>query len=262
MTSTYHFQYAEDNVYGHAVRLVRAHGARSGVHLDLGCGFGAIAEPLRELGLEYVGVDLDPDGVADLRRRGFETHVLDLRQVRELEQRLREIVGARRLASVTMLDTLEHVPDDVGVLSALRALADGVAAPLVVSVPNVAHRDLGLKLVTGQWTYTETGLLDRTHVVHHTERLIEAMALTSGWHQVGEADVSRELSDQHFPADSVVLSAAAAVGAFLRQVRDAADRNARVVQFVRAYLAGPPQPAPLVADRDGPERPFLTVIVR
>jgi hypothetical protein len=262
MSFDYKFQFAEDNVYGHTVRLVREFGASSGVHLDVGCGFGAIAEPLRDLGLTYVGIDVDGDGLEDLRKRGFETHEVDLLRADDLQARVRAVLGGRPLASISVLDTLEHVTDDLDVLAALRSLAGGASVPLVVSVPNVAHRDLALKLLTGRWDYTETGLLDRTHVVHHTERLLEAMTRTTGWREVGRMDILLDESDQHFPKDSVVLSATSSLNAFLRNVRDACDTNARTVQLVRAYLPGPTHPTSTLVERDLQERPFLSVIVR
>ena len=39
----------EDGAYGHVVALVAEFAGSSGVILDLGCGFGAIAEPVRKI---------------------------------------------------------------------------------------------------------------------------------------------------------------------------------------------------------------------
>ena len=39
--------------------------------LDFGCGRGVFAEYLRELGHEYVGVDIDKDSLSDLQNRGL-----------------------------------------------------------------------------------------------------------------------------------------------------------------------------------------------
>ena len=35
---------------------------------------------------------------------------------------------------------------------------------VVLSVPNVAHADVALALLDGRFRYTDTGLLDRTHL--------------------------------------------------------------------------------------------------
>lgn len=262
MSGMYQFQFAEDNVYGHAFELIKRFGATSGVHLDLGCGYGAIAEPLRDIGLTYVGVDRSTDGLEDLRKRGFEVHPLNMADHEHLETRLRAILAERPLASISILDTLEHLPNDPEVLACIRRFVGGSAIPLIISVPNVAHRDIAFKLLGGQWTYTKTGLLDHTHVVHHTEKLLSSLMMGSGWQQVGRKDFLLELSDQHFPEDSVLLSPHSLLNKFLRQIRDGSDGNARVNQFVRAYLPGQLRAAALIEDRESPSRPFLTVILR
>lgn len=44
------------------------------VVMDFGCGKGLFAEYLRELGHEYIGVDIDKDYLADLENRGFNAY--------------------------------------------------------------------------------------------------------------------------------------------------------------------------------------------
>ena len=51
---------------------------RHGIVLDLGCGYAAIGEVLRDSGWDYVGGDRDTDAVADVVSRGLEGHVIDL----------------------------------------------------------------------------------------------------------------------------------------------------------------------------------------
>lgn len=41
------------------------------VVVDFGCGRGVFAEYLRELGHEYIGIDIDKDSLADLQNRGL-----------------------------------------------------------------------------------------------------------------------------------------------------------------------------------------------
>ena len=65
----YRFAFSWEGPYGHAVHLVERH-ARQGVVLDLGCGYAAVGEVLRDAGWEYVGGDRDTDAVADVVSRG------------------------------------------------------------------------------------------------------------------------------------------------------------------------------------------------
>ena len=60
----YQHAFVEGGSYRAAVELVARSSRHDGLVVDLGCGFGAVAEPLAELGLTYVGTDVAPEGLA------------------------------------------------------------------------------------------------------------------------------------------------------------------------------------------------------
>ena len=266
--SGYDHAYETDNVYGRALGLVRAHldasaAGEGAIHLDLGCGFGRIAEPLRAAtGLTYVGVDGDERGLASLRGRGFETHRYMFAAGADMLGSLRAIVGARRVASITMLDTLEHLAEGDDVLEAISGLAHAHRAPVVVSVPNNTHRDIGLKLAFGRWDYTDEGLLDHTHVRLFDERLFDRSLRRVGLTPVGADHVRRRVSDQHFPATHPALAQGSLLSQFLGGLREEAEPNAEVMQFVVASVAGPRAQEPRYSARTDGERPFLSIVTR
>ena len=260
MTERYRFHYDDASVYGRVVHLLRAHGRPTGVVVDLGCGFGAIAEACREVGYGYLGFDVDPAGPKDLVERGFEGSVVDLGDPVATEQAVLAQLGNREVAAITLLDTIEHLLDPDAALAMLRRIAERVGAPLVVSVPNVSHLDIAVKLLVGRWDVTTSGLLDDTHVAFYNDARLAAVFGRCGWAEIGAADFELRHSDQHFPADLVALSQATQLGQLLRQVRTASGPHAFVNQFVRAYLPGPvtgPEPT----DEAGPE-PFLSILTR
>ncbi|GAA1240207.1 methyltransferase domain-containing protein [Oryzihumus leptocrescens] len=214
------------------------------------------------MGLTYVGADLASPGREALTKRGFESHDIDLLDTESLYERLTEILGGRPLASMSVIDTLEHITTGPEVLSVLAEFARGLSgAPLVVSVPNVSHRDVALKLLVGRWDYTETGLLDRTHVVHHTESLLDSWMTAAGWREVGALDVRFANSDQYFPTDLVALNPSTLVGQALHTISERANANATVNQFVRAYLPGAARGQAWPSWARTPA-PFLSVIMR
>ena len=264
MVLTFDNDYAPNNVYGHALTLLRRICVSdSGVHLDVGCGFGRIAEPLvASLGCHYVGVDMDQDGLSSLVERGFETHRFRLTEREMTLDFLREALGNRPLGSLTILDTLEHVEDPLGALQALHDLAAEHAAPLIVSVPNVTHRDVAIKLLSGRFDYTKAGLLDHTHINFFSEARLLAMARRAGWHQLDGSDVRMQDSDQHFPSSHLALAKGSALQAFLNQVRDQADEFGSVNQFVRAFAVGPIHPEPGYVEASTAPEPFLSVVTR
>ena len=275
---TYRFSFSWEGPYGHAVRLVESH-ARRGLVLDLGCGYAAVGEVLRDAGWEYVGGDRDVDAVADVVSRGLEGHVVDLAMGEGLAGRLADLIAGRPVGAVLMLDIIEHLPDPSAVLRELAELswslaADGGDAPvLVTSIPNVAHFDLAAKLVGGRWDVTPSGLLDRTHLQMFTEQRVVSDLGRFGWQECGRDDVVMEHSDQWFPLDHPFLVEGGPVHDHLRSLRSAADPNVAVNQFVRAYRLGGrpstsdrhlPKPAAEGARTEGTavDPPFLSVLTR
>jgi cyclopropane fatty-acyl-phospholipid synthase-like methyltransferase len=64
---------------------------------------------------------------------------------------------------VVAADVLEHLRSPEETLAAvIPALSP--AGIMLVSLPNVAHKSIRLSLLKGRFDYTDTGLLDRTHL--------------------------------------------------------------------------------------------------
>src|SRR5207237_9600364 len=53
----YHFQFAWNSPYGQVVHLLEGLRREGGLVVDLGCGYGPLAEVVSERGLQYVGCD-------------------------------------------------------------------------------------------------------------------------------------------------------------------------------------------------------------
>ena len=257
----YENQYAHDNVYGHAVELLeRIDLPRGGIHLDFGCGFGSIAETIRDrLGLRYIGLDILEVGLDSLKARGFEVLFFDLFDPDAGSDLLNKwLPEGVQVVSMSFLDTLEHLAEPNKALSLLHRVAKEHGCPLVLSAPNVAHRDIGFKLLAGQFEYTESGLLDHTHFQYFTDESLTERLAEKGLHEVYRNDVLLELSDQNFPPDQPLLSADTPINSFLRNIRQQIDDSGTVNQFVRLYLPASPR-----RQREGPTSgPFLTVVTR
>lgn len=261
--------FAEDNVYGHIAGLLGRFRPREGEYfLDFGCGFGRLAEVVATRhGLRYVGFDINVPGLESLRARGFEAHYLDLQDSEKAyAEVLASLSAGVRIAAACTIDTLEHLPDPLEALRLIARIARGKEAPLLVSVPNVAHNDIGAKLAVGRFDYTEAGLLDHTHMQYFTSDRFSALMQSAGWHEVHRNDVEMMESDQHFPKQLPVLSARAPLALMLAKLRERVDAFGRVNQFVRAYLPGP-IPAdvshvPYVSHREANDAPFLSVVIR
>lgn len=230
-----------------------------GLVVDLGCSTEDLADPLSEAGFTYVAAGSNKALLDDLRTRGFEAHDLEVGHSERLAESFVEMADERRVGAVVLLDVIDRVPDADSFLAALRDVMAELGRPvLVVSVPNVAHLDIGAKLLAGRWDPTFTGLLDRDRSRSYTEHLLVHELERHGWRQLDRADVSSPVSDQHFPADHPVLVGGTPLRDFLAALRRAAGDNASVTHFVRA-LALTDAPAPV--EPLAPDPPYLSVLV-
>ncbi len=262
-------EFGESGSHGHCHRLLERAGVTSGVVLDLGCAAGPLAEPVRDLGFDYVGADLDEGAIARLSERGFEGHVIDLRASEDdLVATLDGILGDRPLAAVLLLDVVEHLVDPGPLLRAVRRVdAAREGAGLIVSIPNATHVDVGIKLLLGRWDMTDIGLLDNTHLRFYNERGVLRTLGEAGWAEADADDVVNAFSDQLFPADAPALRPGAPLRQILWRVRMTAAPHGETYQFVRRFTRAAPAAATPLDEPAGPglgeveNAPFLTVVV-
>ena len=261
--------FLEEGSHGHCYELLADAKLGEGVVLDLGCASGRLAEPFTALGNTYVGADIEAGALAELTERGFEGHVLDLSVgVDELVAAVEAILDGRKLAAVLMLDVLEHLMDPVLALRGIAALAERhEGLELVVSIPNVTHLDVGIKLLMGRWDMTDTGLLDDTHIRFFNEGRVRTTLAAAGWAEAAVHDVPLPISDQLFPADAPALRPGAPLRQLLARVRTAADPHAETYQFVRRFTHDPAAAAATLESAasptgEVPDARLLTVVVR
>lgn len=255
--------FAAGNVYGHALDLLgRFELPENGIHLDFGCGFGSIAEAVRDrLDLRYIGLDILEPGLDSLKGRGFEVMFFNLFDPDAgLELLEKWLPKDALVVSMSFLDTLEHLAEPEKAITLLRRIAGKYACPLVLSVPNVGHRDIGFRLLAAKFEYTKAGLLDHTHFQYFTEQTLSSRMARHGWHEAYRHDVLMEASDQNFPPDQPLLSVGTPINTLLRNLRGQVDATDTVNQFVRIYL--PSLPARDTTDAGNDDAPFLTVVTR
>ncbi len=133
--------------------------------LDIGCGtggFGATLRNNRDIG-DLWGVEPVPEAAAEAQS------VYDKVVVGLFPDVLPDL-RARAYDTVFMLDVLEHMVDPSAALRAVGPLlTDGGC--VIASIPNARHFSVWWPLVRhGTWTYTETGLMDHTHLRWFTSR--------------------------------------------------------------------------------------------
>ena len=158
----------DDPDHAHARVLELARGARR--VLDVGAATGYLSEALMAQGADVLAVEPDPRSAAIAAGRGVDVRV----------GTVPEVVGPdERFDCVLAADVLEHVVDGPQFLRELvRHVAPG--GSLVLSVPNIAYISMRWSLLRGGFTYTDTGLLDRTHLRFYTHDTLHALLADLG----------------------------------------------------------------------------------
>ncbi len=152
-TDSHFEEYGENTSWFKAMRLIPE---KSKV-LDVGCSSGNFgAELIARKSCTVDGLELDIGDVKLAERQ--------LRKVYNLNIETDDIsVIKDRYDVIYMGDVVEHLFHPIETLTRCKSLLkkDGV---VVFSIPNMAHVSIRLLLLKGDFSYTETGLLDKTHV--------------------------------------------------------------------------------------------------
>lgn len=138
--------------------------------LEIGCGAGALCAAYKRMNPEVHWVGVDNHDMTD-------TSVDDL-----LHTDIEQMDFQADMGPFDVLvcgDVLEHLRDPWKVLAGLtRWLIPG--AQVLASIPNVQHWTVIRDLLRGKWTYTDEGLLDRTHLRFFTLDSIREMFEQAG----------------------------------------------------------------------------------
>jgi 2-polyprenyl-3-methyl-5-hydroxy-6-metoxy-1,4-benzoquinol methylase len=160
----------ENNSHSSILRLV---GFNKRV-LEAGCASGHVSKMLHAQGCSVVGIEVDGD-VVDLARPWVERVVVGDFDDPSLWD---ELVG-EEFEVVLFGDVLEHLKDPLGTLrAAVKHLSP--SGIVVVSVPNIAHADVKIALLNGDFPYRDSGLLDRTHIHFFTKQSVLDLVKRAG----------------------------------------------------------------------------------
>ena len=141
--------------------------------LDVGCACGDLSALLAERkNCRCVGLEADKEGVEVCRKRRVFDEVLqiDLNNFAAADYpRFRQSFDV-----IVCGDVLEHLRQPAAVLSELKLLLKP-GGYFLVSLPNAAHASIKAGLLLNDWSYTELGILDKTHLRFFTAASIAGM---------------------------------------------------------------------------------------
>lgn len=153
----YKFQENLDPTTSHG-KLV-SHIKPGSVVLECGCAGGYMTKHMKEqLNCSVYIVEYDQSGFDNAIQYAVDGICTDLTRNDWYEK-----FSHLRFDYVLFADVLEHLSDPLAVIKKAETLLklDGA---FLVSLPNIGHNDIAIKLLGGNWDYTSLGLLDNTHI--------------------------------------------------------------------------------------------------
>lgn len=146
--------------------------------LDVGCATGDFGAAIKVSypGTEVWGIEVFSEVAKVASAR------LDVVLTADVADALSELPD-RHFDCVYFNDSLEHFIDPYAVLAQLKIkLRDGNSR-VVASIPNIRHyRCLWALLIHKDWRYSESGVMDFTHLRFFTEKSIRRMFEDAGYH--------------------------------------------------------------------------------
>lgn len=154
--------------------------------LDVGCSSGEFGRALRS------SVDLDLLVGLEPNRAAVQLaeEIYDLVFPHPLEAAPDELLGMRFDVAV-FNDVLEHMADPGQALAAVRPLLNE-GGVVVASIPNVRHLSVtGPLVVLGRFDYSDSGILDTTHLRFFTAASIRELFAAAGFTVLQFAGINR-----------------------------------------------------------------------
>ena len=81
---------------------------------------------------------------------------------------------------IVFADVLEHLPNPEAVLKRCRSILKDTGR-ILISIPNIAHNDVLIRMFQDRFQYTNIGLLDDTHIHFFARKSILPMAHQTGF---------------------------------------------------------------------------------
>ena len=141
--------------------------------LDVGCNEGYLGKSLTDI-YNFYGLDYMSKPLIECKKYYKDASIYNLNNLEELKWDFKFDV-------IIFADVLEHVLDGKAVLQYFVQKYLKERGRVIISLPNIANWQIRLDLIFGKFDYTETGILDKTHLHLYTYKtateLVESVNL-------------------------------------------------------------------------------------
>ena len=127
--------------------------------LELGCANGLLgfAYKQKNPNINWTGIDINQNAVMNSNNRLDRVLLVDLNI-----EKLSTLFSKNEFDTIVIGDLLEHLLDPYELISQLRDVTN-YNSTIVCCIPNMVNIQVLEKLITGDMTYDDNGLLDKTH---------------------------------------------------------------------------------------------------
>jgi len=175
--------------YGTHAKVIKLIGKDKRV-LDVGCTTGYIARELKAHGCTVVGIEYDSEAAKEASKVCANVYVGDALKV--IDE-----VSPGDFDYILLADVLEHLVDPKSLLIKSQPLLASNGS-IIISVPNIAHWKIRLKLLFGRFEYEKMGILDETHLRFFTLKSILRLVKNAGY-DINHVDVTAYGGFPNFP---------------------------------------------------------------
>lgn len=139
--------------------------------LDVGCNDGYLGA-MADKSNTFYGLDYLSESVKESQKIYKDAALYDLNELNDLPWNL-------KFDLIVFADVLEHVVEPEAVLQFFVQNHLNQNGKVIISVPNIANWQVRLKLMMGIFDYTESGIMDKTHLHLYTYKTAHELALTA-----------------------------------------------------------------------------------
>ncbi len=159
--------------------------------LEVGCANGKLGAAIKERnpGSYYVGIEK----FAEAGKQA--ASLLDKVFIADVEGFDWSLLSGERFDCIIFADVLEHLLDPSAVLRGVLSLMT-LHGNVICCLPNVSHWSIIAGLIRGEWEYTDSGVLDRTHLRFYTVKSARKLLIGCGLEVVSEAAWTTNLEIQ------------------------------------------------------------------
>lgn len=139
--------------------------------LDIGTGAGVLARVIQLMGKKITLDGIEANEVSFHLAKNYYRSMLKGSAADYFE-----VISKEKYDYIILADVLEHMYDPASFLLELKKVSG--EAKLLVSIPNIAFGGVRLSLLNGEFTYVNSGLLEKTHLRFFTLSSIQKMFLS------------------------------------------------------------------------------------